>query len=87
MYEENNKQGNDKDVFLKNYDVIINEAAFAVFVSGNMSSYDVRNIIDEKIKRNLKYGIRAVTIHGIGKNNVEKIIEVITAHPNSPKSF
>ena len=43
-----------------------------------MSSYDVRNAIEEKINRNVNYGIRFVTIHGIGTNNVEKIIDVIT---------
>lgn len=76
LYRGTINQG--KDVFLEKYNVIINEAAFAVFVSGNMSSYDVRNDIEERIKRNIKYGIRVVTIHGIGKNNVEKIVEVIT---------
>ncbi len=56
LYEEIVSQGFDKIIFSEKYDVIINEEAFAVFVSGNMSFYDVKDIIEKKIKRNLNYG-------------------------------
>lgn len=85
VYKETINQG--KEIFLQKYDVIINEAAFAVFVSGNMSLYDVRNNIEERIERNIKYGIKVVTIHGIGKNNVEKIVEVITQLEKKKSNF
>ena len=78
MYEEITKQGLDKNIFLENYNVIIDEEAFAVFISGNMSFHDVKVAIEKKIKRNLKYGIKTVTIHGIGKDNVMNIRHAIS---------
>ena len=78
LYEEIKKQEFDEDVFLKNYDIIINEEAFAVFVSGNMSLSTVRDTVRKKMKRNIKYGIKTVTIHGIGQSNVSKISDVIS---------
>ncbi len=64
--------------FLKVFDLIINEEAFAVFVSGSMSIKEVTQLIETKLKRNLKYGVNFVNIHGIGKQNVEKIQNVIS---------
>lgn len=78
LYEEIKKQKFDENVFLENYDIIINEEAFAVFVSGNMLLHNVRDIVRKKMKRNIKYGIRTVTIHGIGQSNVSKISDVIS---------
>jgi hypothetical protein len=78
MYEEMFRHGLEKETFLESYNLIIEEQAFAVFVAGNMSQNDVKNIIEKKIERNTKYGFKGVTIHGIGKNNALKIIDVIS---------
>jgi hypothetical protein len=63
--------------FLAYYDVIISEEAFAVFVSEGMTKDAVRHQIKMKIQKNLKYGIKVVTIHGMGRTNVETINEVV----------
>lgn len=78
LYDEISNEGFDKNVFLDNYNVIINEEAFAVFVSGDKSKSELKNIIERKINRNLSYGRRDVTIHGIGISNVVKIKEAIS---------
>lgn len=77
LYEEIENQGFDKNYFLKKYNIIINEEAFAIFVSGNMTRTEVETAIKIKIFRNMKYGIRNVTIHGMGRSNVAKIREAI----------
>jgi hypothetical protein len=63
--------------FLKKYNLIINEEAFAVFVSGWMMADELAPIIHKKIRKNLKYGIRFITIHGIGRENVENVRDVL----------
>lgn len=91
LYEEISQQGFDEDDFLDIYNVIIDEEAFALFVSGDMSRNEVKSTIEQKIKRNLNYGIKNVTIHGIGKNNMTKIREAISGiedeHPNIKKDI
>lgn len=80
LYEEFSQHGFfDRKNFLNKYNTIINEEAFAVFVRGDMDSMEVKNTIKTKMQRNLKYGRRNVTIHGIGRSNAEKIREAITA--------
>ena len=34
-------------------------------------------MIHSKIRRNLKYGVNYVTIHGLGKENVEHVKEIL----------
>ena len=69
--------GFDKDDFLKQYNLIITEEAFAVFVSGWMMADELSPIIHSKIRKNLKYGINFITIHGIGQENVENIKDIL----------
>jgi len=76
LYEQLSQHGFEKD-FINKYNIIIDEEAFAIFVSGDMDSVRVKNDIKMKIDRNLKYGIRTVSIHGIGRSNKEKIREAI----------
>jgi hypothetical protein len=79
------------DKFLKIFNLIIDEEAFAIFVPGNMSTDEVKTTVEDKIRRNLRYGVNYVSIHGIGKWNVEKIKEAITdillEHPTSKKNI
>ena len=79
------------DKFLKIFNLIIDEEAFAIFVPGNMSTDEVKTTVEDKIRRNLRYGVNFVSIHGIGKGNVEKIKEAITnillEHPTLKKNI
>ena len=65
------------DKFKFTYDIIVKESAFAVFVHRDMRGEEVKDIILGKIHTNLEYGIKFVTIHGIGKENKKKIRETI----------
>jgi hypothetical protein len=76
LYEQLKERGSEKD-FITKYNIIIDEEAFAIFVSGDMDSVQVKSDIKMKIDRNLKYGIRTVSIHGIGRSNKEKIRQAI----------
>lgn len=77
--------------FLKIFNLIIDEEAFAIFVPGNMSTDEVKTTVEDKIRRNLRYGVNFVSIHGIGKWNVEKIKEaigdILLEHPTSKKNI
>jgi len=63
--------------FLDKYEVIVAQYPFAVFVNHMMSVQDVKNTILSKIELNKKYGVKFLTIHGIGFENLEKIKEVL----------
>jgi hypothetical protein len=63
--------------FLERYNLIITEEAFAIFVSGWMMADELAPVIHNKIKKNLKYGVHYVTIHGIGKENVAHVKEIL----------
>jgi hypothetical protein len=75
----------EKDCIDK-YNIIINEEAFALFVSGHMDSGQVKSDIKMKIDLNLRYGIRTVSIHGIGRSNKDKIKEAIYILLHNPSS-
>lgn len=77
LYNEMMKLQFTCDDFLKRYNTIIEEEAFAIFVTYNMSISELQVLIEKKIRRNLNYGVKFVSIHGIGKKNVEKIKEVL----------
>lgn len=78
LYEEFNQQGFfDRKKFLYKYNTIINEEAFAIFVPDIMEKDEVKSAIKLKIARNLKYGIKDVTIHSKGKYNITKVREAI----------
>ncbi len=62
-----------KERFNEQYNIIINESAFAVFVQGPWNVTTLENEILKKIKINLGYGIKFVNIHGISSGIVKKI--------------
>ena len=78
LYEEFSQQGFDRKDFINKYNIIINEEAFALFIRTDMDGVEVKNAIKIKMSRNLRYGRRDVTIHGIGRSNAEKIREAIS---------
>ncbi len=92
LYDEMQKHPDfAEETFLKSYDLLINEMAFAVFVKEQTPPAEVRLFIENKIKRNLRYGIKFVNIHAIGKENVKKIRRVISElenkYPNIDKKI
>lgn len=79
LYEEFSQHGFfDKKKFLHKYNTIINEEAFAIFVPDITEKDEVKSAIKIKIARNLKYGIKDVTIHSKGKYNITKVREAIS---------
>ncbi|MGK5086334.1 hypothetical protein WDW86_02150 [Bdellovibrionota bacterium FG-2] len=79
LYNEmKSRSGFDSAAFLKIYDVIVNQTAFSVFVSRNMSLGEIATAVKNKIAVNEKYGIHYFNIHGIGKSNVNNIRAVFT---------
>lgn len=78
LYTEMAKQpGFTKNDFLEQYNLIIDEEAFAIFVPGWMMADELAPIIHKKIRKNVKYGVNFVTIHGIGRENVESIKDIL----------
>ncbi len=63
--------------FLERYSLIVDEEAFALFVNSRMMADALPTMIHSKIRRNLKYGVNYVTIHGLGKENVEHVKEIL----------
>jgi len=67
-----------KEEFLEQYNAMISEASFAVFVSERKNAGEIRGAIEGKIIKILNYGIKKpVSIHGIGKSNIEMIKRII----------
>lgn len=78
LYEDMRKyQDFSIEKFISHYNLIISEEAFAVFISRDMPGNEVKYIIEEQIKRNFKYGVKKVDIHGIGRDNSKKIRDAI----------
>jgi nucleoside diphosphate kinase len=79
IYEEFNQDSFfDRKKFIRKYNIVVNEEAFAVFVPDIMEKDEVKSAIESKIARNLKYGRRDVTIHSKGKYNIAKVREAIS---------
>lgn len=65
--------GSLKEDFLRIYETFIFESGYAVFVSGTMAKEKIKTAIHEKIKTNLKYGLKHINIHGISKETIKRI--------------
>lgn len=74
MYSQLNFSAQD---FLKVYEIIITESPYAVFINTRMSEEDVKNEVLNKMEIDKKYGIKYLNIHGIGKDNVDKIANLL----------
>ncbi len=77
LEEMKTDSGFSKEKFQPIYETIIAESGFAVFVSARMTGEQVVSSIREKIKANIKYGLKHINIHGIGQMNVKKIRETV----------
>lgn len=59
------------------YEQIVTESPYAVFIHSGMSDKEVSNVVKNKMEISKKYGIKYLNIHGIGKENVDKITILI----------
>jgi len=77
IFEEKVLSGYTETEIFDTYNLIVEEGTLTVFVSIGMSPDQVRREIEEKIKRNKRYGLHLLYIHGIGRTNIETIRMVI----------
>ncbi|MBS3076837.1 hypothetical protein J4233_01050 [Candidatus Pacearchaeota archaeon] len=59
-----------REDFKEIYEVIVSKSAMAVFVSSQMSDYEITQDLRRKIDLSKKYGLDFVHIHGIGERNI-----------------
>lgn len=59
------------------YEQIVTESPYAVFIHAEMSVKNVGETVKQKMEISKKYGIKYLNIHGIGKDNVDKITILI----------
>jgi len=69
----------NKEAFVDAYNLIVEKAPFAVFVSTQMGVEQIKIQVREKIKESMKYGIKECNIHGIGEENVMNITRAVQA--------
>ena len=56
---------------------IIRDSPFTVFVNQRKSKNDIKNEIENKLTKFKNYGINYLAVHGLGVDNVKKILEAI----------
>lgn len=66
----------DMSKFQSVYETIVSESAYAVFVHSRLNAKKLKKIICKKISVNKRYAKNYVNIHGIGKENVKKVLRV-----------
>ena len=66
-----------KDLFLSHYQTILSDLPWTMFVSRALRA-KIPDIVAEKMSRNLNSGIRHLNIHGLGSDNVKRIVAAIT---------
>lgn len=78
MYEEMLSQQNfSPEDFKIAYDRIVNESPYAVFINREMSNRVAEKEVRDRIGTARNYGIRYLNIHGIGEENVDKIVYIL----------
>ena len=66
-----------QESFLDAYELIVGEYPFAIFVHRAMSPKEIEQVADKKIKECLTYGIKTLSVHGIGSDNVVTILQAV----------
>jgi len=77
IFEEMERSNYSKEEVMETYNLIVEEGTLTVFVSTGMSSDYVKHETEAKIRRNRRYGLHSLFIHGIGRTNIETIRMVI----------
>lgn len=66
-----------KEEFNELYEQIVSNYILAVFVNEQMSVFQITEEIKKKINASLRYGFKFVDVHGIGTQNINKIMSCI----------
>lgn len=69
------KARNNEDDFESQFDEFVMTLPISYFVSYGKSQEMINKELKNKIKKSKQYGIKTINVHGIGKENKEKIIE------------
>lgn len=78
LYEEMAKRSDFTiDAFRKAYDTIVMSYPFAVFISNESGYSHSRKEVIDKMEYDKRYGIHKLNIHGIGEQNVKKILKIV----------
>lgn len=72
----------EKEKFDQLYESIVSDSVLAVFVNKEMSTRALTEEIKKKIEASLRYGLEAIFIHGIGKQNISTIKSCIVENKN-----
>ena len=64
----------DQEVFMKTYSLVVEQSPFAIFVHADMPVVEIKRQVQEKINESRQYGIKICNVHGIGEDNVVKIV-------------
>lgn len=59
------------------YEEIIGNCPFAIFISSQNTPSEAKRLIESKYKQATTIGIKYIYIHGIGKDNIQKIIHAL----------
>lgn len=66
-----------KDKFNTIYEIIVTESPYAIFINNRLNLEESLKQVTLKIDTSIKYGITNLNIHGIGSNNVSKILHIL----------
>lgn len=78
LLEKNLKDPNEAmKKFRPLYFNMVEQLPFTIFVSGQTKEEEIKELIESKAERNLKYGIKFLNIHGIGERNIKRIYDAI----------
>ncbi len=66
-----------KEEFSELYEQIVSNYILAVFVNEQMSVFQITEEIKKKINASMRYGFKFVDVHGIGTQNINKIMSCI----------
>ncbi len=81
-YEYLKENSSDEEATKEQFDVlyalVVKQLMVTVFVHLKMDEDEIKEQIVRKIEQNLKYGIKFLNMHGIGKSNLDKINETVS---------
>lgn len=72
----------NKDSFLEAYNLTVEQSPFAIFVHASMPIREIKTTVKEKIEECRQYGIKVVNVHGIGTENITKIVQAMNELKN-----
>ena len=78
LYEEMYSQPDfSLNKFLAIYEIIVTESPYAFFINSWMSDKQAMDEVLKRMEVSRRYGIKYLNIHGIGRENTEKIATLL----------